>query len=95
MKLTKNQTELLLDKLDAEWKQPHPCPICHHVEWKIPQSILELREYEEGELIAYPKDSSIIPLIAVTCMNCGYTFLLNAITIGILDDNLDGGEENE
>jgi predicted nucleic-acid-binding Zn-ribbon protein len=95
MKLTRSQTKMLLDNLDQKWKHPQDCPICHSIEWKIPQSLLELREYEEGDIIAYPKDSAIIPLVAVTCINCGYTLLFNAITAGILDDNLIGGEENE
>lgn len=92
MKLSKDQTKILLEKLRQHWIEPNLCPICHNTDWKIPESILEIREYEEGDLIAYPKDSSIIPLVSVTCTNCGYTFLINAITIGLMEDNLIGGE---
>lgn len=95
MKLTRKQTALLLQRLQRQWREPQTCPICHEEDWKIPQSILELREYEEGEIIAYPKDSSIIPLVAVTCTNCGYTFLINALTIHLLDDQTVEGEEDE
>ena len=95
MKLTRKQTALLLQHLQQHWKEPQTCPICHEEAWKVPPSILELREYEEGELIAYPKDSSIIPLIAVTCTKCGYTYLINAITINLLPDQNFGGEEDE
>lgn len=91
MKLTKNQTEFLLSKLHTLWK-PQTCPICSNVDWKIPESILELREYEEGDLVVYSKDSAIVPLVSVTCTRCGYTFLLNTITLGLMDDKLTNNE---
>jgi len=95
MKLTRSQTVQLLNHLRRHWKDPQTCPICHEEAWKVPQSILELREYEEGNIILYPKDSSMIPLVAVTCTVCGYTFLINALTTDILHDQNEGGEENE
>lgn len=84
MKLTKEQTEILLDWLDKQWKTPQSCPICKNTDWKIPESILEIREFEDGDLVAFPQDSSIVPVVSVTCTNCGYTFLINLKSIGLI-----------
>lgn len=89
MKLSTKQKELLEEKLRS---QPYlVCPICNQGHISVSDRLFELREFEGGNLII-GGGSSLIPLVVMTCQNCGHVFFLSAIALGILKNE---GNENE
>lgn len=54
--------------------------------WNIEDKIFELREFNNGNLILGGGNSSIIPLLAITCTQCGNTQFLNALMCGAIDN---------
>jgi len=73
-----------VNHLKEKWKGK-PCPICGAGNWNVSDSIFELREYNQGDLIV--GGGPIIPVVPVTCDNCGNTVLVNAIKAGIIESN--------
>ena len=61
------------------------CPMCGGNNWNIEDKIFELREFNNGNLILGGGNSSIIPLLAKTCTQCGNTQFLNALMCGAID----------
>jgi hypothetical protein len=72
--------ELLKNHLDREWG-PVSCQMCHKGQWSVGDRVFELREFSGG---AMKFGGPIIPVIPITCSNCGRTVLINAIVAGIL-----------
>jgi hypothetical protein len=56
-----------------------PCPMCKKGPWTVADTTYQLMEFNEGNLVV---GGPIIPLVPVTCVNCGYTVLMNAIVSG-------------
>lgn len=82
MNLNDSQRKLILQKLKEVWTGERPCPICSKAtSWGI-SNISQIQEYNEGN---YCPGAPIAPLIRVTCGTCGYTFLINAISLGVVD----------
>lgn len=60
------------------------CPLCHQSgTLSAMPTIMELREFRGGTFVI--GDTPIVPLVVLTCNNCGNTILINAMTTGILD----------
>lgn len=49
---------------------------------------MELRQYNHGNLIV-GAGSSIVPVIPIMCLECGYTVMFNAIQAQVIDTNGD------
>lgn len=60
------------------------CQICGNTNWNIETKVFELREFSSGDLAL---GGPIIPLIPMTCTNCGNTALINAIHAGLVKNN--------
>ena len=61
--------------LQTKWGA-RACPMCGQGPWKVQDSTFQLTEYNEpGMVIGGP----VIPVVPVTCSNCGNTVLVNAI----------------
>ena len=73
----------LLTHLNEKWKN-NPCPMCQTATWSTPAKIFEIREFSGGSLVV--GGVPIIPIIPVTCQNCGNTIFINAITSNLLID---------
>jgi len=73
------ESKKLIDHLTNKWVD-NKCPLCATNRWNISDKIYELREYNEGTLVL---GGTIVPLIPVTCQNCGNTVFINSIVIGI------------
>lgn len=63
------------------------CPICGNTGWQI-NDVMELRQYNHGNLIV-GAGSSIVPVIPIMCLECGYTVMFNAIQAQVIDTNGD------
>lgn len=80
------QREKAASWIQSIWKR-QVCPICEGRSWNV-EDIFEIRQFEGGNLVI-GGNSSLIPLVPITCDKCGYTFFLNAIKAGIIDQNGD------
>lgn len=67
--------------LNEKW-QGRPCPLCGNHKWAVQEAAFELRQFHGGNFVL--GGGAIIPLVPVTCENCGYTALVNAIKVGVV-----------
>jgi hypothetical protein len=82
MKLTPEQVDRLLETLDAVWPDPKICPLCRNTTWDTLDIVFELKSYApEGER---EEEQTVMPLVPLTCKNCGNTILINVIAAGVL-----------
>ena len=82
MNLNESQQKFISDSVNTVWKGKRECPICiSRTVWSI-STLVEVREFNEGNHCA---GAGITPLIQVECNNCGYTVLFNAIALGVVD----------
>ena len=79
--MEKASGEEIVEFLNSKWKGKE-CPLCGENRWSVTDTVFELREYNGGALRPGP----IIPVIPVTCANCGNTVLISAISTGLLED---------
>ena len=78
----------VVEHLRTRWHGT-PCPMCTVGKWQVQESVYQLSEFKDGALVV---GGPGIPVIPVTCGNCGNTILINAIAAGILKP---GGAPNE
>lgn len=71
----------LIQALSEKW-QGRACPLCNSGPWSIGSEIFELREFHGGNLVIGA--GKIMPVIGITCDNCGNTVFLNAIKTGLV-----------
>jgi hypothetical protein len=84
VKLNESQKNLIQQRLHSVWKGERNCPICSNpTTWNI-GGIVEVREFNEGNLC---HGAAITPLAKATCSNCGYVVLFNAILLGVVDSD--------
>lgn len=76
--------EKLINHLKEKWKGK-PCQMCGTGNWNISDSIFELREYNKGNIVI--GGGPIIPIVPITCDNCGNTVFVNAIKAGLIEPN--------
>lgn len=76
----KEHSEKALEWVTKKWLDPKTCPVCHQINWTV-GGVFEMRQYSGGGLIV---GGPVFPVNPVTCLNCGYTFFLNAVLNQIL-----------
>lgn len=64
--------------LTEKW-QGRACPMCGAGNWNVQDHVFQLTVFSGGAIVA---GGPLIPIIPVTCGNCGNTVLVNAITAG-------------
>ena len=85
MKITKEQTDLIVAKLNACKDKRQPCPICGGTQWIISDTIFEIKEFNMGNMVIGGVNSAIMPMIPISCASCGHTRFLSAIKLGIIN----------
>lgn len=80
--MDKKDSEKLINFLNDKW-QDRPCPMCNEKKWGVQDKVFELLEFHEGSLVL-GGGTTIIPIIPITCENCGNTILINAIKTGFV-----------
>ncbi len=84
MQLTAAQQQLIVRQIQAYWPGERKCPVCvEKTNWEI-SGIMELREYNEGNLVV---GGGVTPVVIMVCSRCGGTQLFNAIKTKIVDGN--------
>jgi hypothetical protein len=72
----------LIKHLSEKWGTMKPCPLCGVSKWNVTENVFELREHQQGKVVVGGA-SAILPVVPVTCANCGNTVFVNAIVSGI------------
>lgn len=83
MKLTQEQAQQVIQQLNNDRDKRMPCNICGNNNWIINDTIWEIREFNGGDFVL-GGNSSLMPMIAISCSKCGNTHFLNAIKLGII-----------
>lgn len=96
MKLTKEQTALLLSKLNNYNYNNgrRPCAICGNDKWLLNDTIFEMREFNGGNFIIGGK-CAIMPVVSISCKECGNTLFLSAIRMGVVTPNTESSDSQK
>lgn len=88
----KLDSQKLLDFLDQEWKNAK-CPLCGNENWNVDTNMVTLIYVTDGVIQV---GGNHLPLVPVTCMNCGNTVLVNAVVSNAFEntENSEGGNGN-
>lgn len=90
--MIKLNEQKFLDELNSKW-QTKECPMCGKNNWNIDTNIVTaLRVNETGGISLGGK---VMPLIAITCMNCGNVLFINPLTINALNNDSKEASKNE
>ena len=81
-KENKPDMQKFLQNVNTKWGN-RPCPMCNSSGWNVSDNIFELREFHGGNVVF--GNGPIIPVIPVSCNNCGNTVLVNAIISGAIE----------
>jgi len=84
-------SEKFLTHLKEKW-EGRACPLCGVGNWNISDSVFELREYHGGNLVIGA--GPIVPIVPVTCSNCGNTIMINALLSGAVEKPKKKEEKN-
>ena len=57
------------------------CPMCGSGPWSVHDKVFQFSEFNEGNMVI---GGPLIPVVPVTCNNCGYTVVVNAILAGAI-----------
>ena len=87
--MSKYNQPQVIDFLNEKWKGKG-CPMCGRRSLSLSENIFEIREFNDGNFVV---GGQIIPLIPITCSNCGHTIFVNAIVVGAVERN-NGEKEN-
>jgi hypothetical protein len=78
--MTDVKSEQIIKHLTEKWKG-RSCPMCGIGNWNVQEKVFELREYNGGNMVL-GENLPIVPVIPVTCDNCGNSVMVNAIVAG-------------
>ena len=83
----------LIQFLNQKWGNAK-CPLCGHGNWNVDTNIVTLINATDGVMQV---GGNYLPLVPVTCMNCGNTILVNAVVSNAFVDtgNSEGGNGNQ
>lgn len=74
-------TDKLMHELNNKWGKKI-CPMCGQNVWSVQDKCYELRQFNrEGFMVGGP----IVPVVPISCQNCGNTLLINALIAGVID----------
>lgn len=76
--------EKLIKFINNKWRN-QLCPMCGQRVWNVSDKIFEIREFNDGNMVIGGPDSSIMPVIPITCNNCGNTILINALVAELVE----------
>ena len=74
----------IISFLKEKWGE-RACPMCGKGPWSVQDRVFQLTEFHQGNLVV---GGPLIPVIPVSCGNCGHTVLVNAIISGAMPAEL-------
>jgi hypothetical protein len=86
MKISPEQHATLVQHLTGHAKGDFKCAICGNVDWGVEGVVLSLSEfYPDPDLTpAWSSAKGRLPVVICSCTTCGYSFLVNAVTAGLV-----------
>lgn len=81
--MAKFDTQKLLSHLTGKW-HGRACQMCGASNWQAQDSTFMLMEFQGGSVVI---GGPVIPVIPVTCMNCGNTILVNGVVAGAVEQH--------
>lgn len=87
MKLTKEQFELLKGHLQNVAPNGITCPVCGSKHWSASDTIFQCTEFT-GPVMNIGAGVSIMPFVVLSCDRCQNSIMLNALKIGLVDNDL-------
>lgn len=88
--MLKLNTEKFLSELNRLWTNKN-CPMCGQNRWNVDNNLVTTVKVAENSGIEL--GGQVMPLVAVTCMNCGNVMFINPLVIQCIDNN-EKGENN-
>ena len=70
--------EKFLKELNSKWSNKN-CPMCSHNNWQVEKSMVTTLRVSDNGGVAL--GGNIMPLIAVTCVNCGNVIFVNPLVL--------------
>lgn len=92
MKLTDEQLQLVVDHLLKVAPEGFVCPICGEKHWSVNNVLFETREFANGRLFSN-EPSVLIPFVTLDCPKCHNTLFLNAVALGIVNQEGKGDQK--
>jgi hypothetical protein len=83
--MTDVKSEEIIKHLTEKWKG-RSCPMCGTGNWNVQEKVFELREFNNGGMVV-GGNMPIIPVVPVTCDNCGNSVMVNAIIAGAVSSD--------
>jgi predicted nucleic-acid-binding Zn-ribbon protein len=83
--MANHDTKEVLSFISAKWGNRN-CPMCGEGTWEVQEKTFQLSEFHHGNLAV---GGPLVPVIPVTCTNCGNTVLVNAIISGAISPEAD------
>ena len=93
MKLTDEQLQIVIEKLQGFNPKGFICPVCGNHKWNLSNLIYEIKEFEKEEKNIGIKH--VIPFISLSCKNCSNTLLFNAIRLGIIEKDIEKNNDSD
>lgn len=88
--MDKKKMDKVMSHLKNKWGDNFCCPMCKGKEWEVAARIYKLPEFfQENDFEQLLRDEYVLPVIPVTCSNCGYTVFVTAEDCGVLNENED------
>ena len=76
--------EKFLGEINRRWTNKN-CPMCSQNRWNVDTNMVTaIKLSEEGGI---ELGGQVMPLVAVTCMNCGNVMFVNPLVIQCIDEN--------
>ena len=67
--------------LERKWDNDKRCPVCGSSKWAVGPHMVSMAAVDNGNNISLGGLS--YPLVMVVSDQCGYTFLMNAVVMGV------------
>lgn len=79
MKIPKEMMSQITNNVAQKWTKSRECNKCGEEKWTVSDQVFEMREFAVGS----GEQGQILPMIVMTCNNCGNAEFFNAIKLGL------------
>lgn len=82
--MTELNTDKFLNEINKKWINKN-CPMCGQNHWNIDKNMMSpMKLGNKGDI---QLGGQIMPLVAVSCLNCGNVIFVNPLIIGAVDSD--------